>query len=298
MATNTFQRYSWLIETLSRLRYAEFKEIQAEWKSSGLNLYNDDLPKRTFRNHITAIADQFNLYIEYKKGRGFYIANPEDLESSRIKQWMISTLSTYNFLADCQDLKDRILFEEVPSCHRDLPPIIQAMRNQCALTFMYQSHFSMEAHPVEVEPYCLKLFKRRRYLVGREIETEKLKTYALERMTEMDETAHAYSIPTSFNADEYFINYFGIITHGKPELIKLKAIPLEAKYLRALPLHHSQEETETYDEYSIFTLYLSPTWDFKQELLSRANQIEVLAPASLREWMKDTISKMHHIYQL
>jgi hypothetical protein len=30
-----------------------------------------------------------------------------------------------------------------------------------------------------------------------------------------------------------------------------------------------QEEVETCGEYSIFTLYFSPTWDFTQELLMR-----------------------------
>ena len=64
-----------------------------------------------------------------------------------------------------------------------------------------------------------------------------------------------------------------------------------------LPLHPSQEEVETCEEYSIFTLYLSPTWDFKQELLSRADQLEVLAPASLREWMREMIGKMMKRYE-
>jgi predicted DNA-binding transcriptional regulator YafY len=44
-------------------------------------------------------------------------------------------------------------------------------------------------------------------------------------------------------------------------------------------------------------MYLSPTWDFKQELLSRADQIEVLEPDSLREWMSDMIQKMSEKYK-
>ena len=84
---------------------------------------------------------------------------------------------------------------------------------------------------------------------------------------------------------------------GRPELVRLKVIPREAKYMRSLPLHPSQEEVETCEEYSVFTLRVAPTWDFKQELLSRADQIEVLAPASLREWMKEMIGKMMRKYE-
>ena len=57
MAVDTFRRYIWLLETIDRLGYAEFETIQSEWSRSSLNPHGEDLPKRTFRNHITAIAD-------------------------------------------------------------------------------------------------------------------------------------------------------------------------------------------------------------------------------------------------
>ena len=116
-------------------------------------------------------------------------------------------------------------------------------------------------------------------------------------MREVAETQRAYTIPAHFNAEDYFAPYYGITVDGAPELIRLKVIPREARYMRSLPLHSSQEEVETCEEYSIFTLFLSPTWDFKQELLSRADQLEVLAPASLREWMREMIGKMMGRYE-
>lgn len=297
MAVNTFRRYVWLLDTLERLQYAEFETIQEEWIRSSLNVYKEELPKRTFRNHITAISDQLCIDIEYRPGWGYYISNPEDMDESRVKQWMISSLSTYNTLMECRDLKGRILFENVPSSQKYLSKIVQAMRSDKTVSFIYKSHFSSVAHIVEVEPYCLKLFKQRWYLLALWRETGELRIYALERISDIDETEHTYSIPQNFDCEGYFNNYYGITASGKPERIKLKAIPLEAKYLRSLPLHHSQkEETET-DEYSIFTLYVSPTWDFKQELLSKANQIEILEPQHLREWFSETLGKMTEIYK-
>ena len=297
MAVDTFRRYIWLLETIDRLGYAEFETIQSEWNRSSLNPHGEDLPKRTFRNHITAIADQLYIYIEYKSGYGYYISNPEDMHESRIKQWMISTLSTYNFLSDCNDIRDKILFEDVPSSQKHLPQVLRCIRNCCALSFMYQSHFSDAAHINEVEPYCLKLFNRRWYMVGRNTDIDELRTYALERMSDLDETEHAFVIPEQFDGESYFSNQYGITADGKPETIVFKAIPLEAKYLRSLPLHHSQEELETNDKYSIFTVYLNPSWEFKHELLSRADQIEILAPESLRNWMRDTVMKIGDKYK-
>ena len=58
-------------------------------------------------------------------------------------------------------------------------------------------------------------------------------------------------------------------------------------YLRTLPLHPSQQETETCDEWSIFTYRMVPTWDLEHELLQYNDNVEVLAPQSLREQMAE-----------
>ena len=297
MAVDTFRRYVWLLELLERYQYAEFDTIQSEWMRSNLNTFNEGLPKRTFRNHINAISDQLCIDIAYRPGWGYYITNPEDLAESRIKQWLISTLSTYNTLIDCQDMKDRILFENVPSSQKYLGKVTRAMRSGKTISFMYQSHFSNEPHIVEAEPYCVKLFKQRWYLLAMSLEAGALRIYALERMSDVDETLHEFTMPKDFDCEGYFLNYYGIKADGKPEEIKLKVIPLEAKYMRSLPLHHSQKEIETTSDYSVFSLYLSPTWDFKQDLLSRADQVEVLEPESLREWMREMTEKMFYKYK-
>jgi len=63
----------------------------------------------------------------------------------------------------------------------------------------------------------------------------------------------------------------------------------QAKYLRALPLHHSQKEVETNDRHSTFTYYIKPTFDFMQELLSHGADVEVLCPAWFRKEIKVSI---------
>lgn len=297
MAIDTLRRYIWLLDIIEKYGYIEFETIQDEWMRSTLNDYRENLPKRTFRNHITAIADQLGLYIQYKKGRGYYLSNVEDIRTSQMKQWMISSLSMYNILTECQDMKDKILFEEIPSSQKYISDIIQAIRNKRAITYQYQSHFSSEPHEVMVEPYCLKLFKQRWYLLARVPEYDELRIYALERMSNLVQTSCKYKIPKDFNAEDYFYQYYGVNTNGNPQIVRIKAIPLEAKYLRSLPLHPSQKEIGTTPEYSIFSMYLSPTWDFKQELLSRADQIEVLEPDSLREWMSNMIQNMSEKYK-
>ena len=87
-----------------------------------------------------------------------------------------------------------------------------------------------------------------------------------------------FKMPKTFSPKEYFENNFGVsvYTDIKPGIIKLKVYGAHCKYLRTLPLHHSQEEIETTAHYSVFQYYIAPTSDFIRELLSSGEDIEVL----------------------
>jgi predicted DNA-binding transcriptional regulator YafY len=80
------------------------------------------------------------------------------------------------------------------------------------------------------------------------------------------------------------------------QTVKLKASAGQANYIRDLRLHESQKEVERNKEYSIFTYYLRPTFDFQQELLWNGEDIEVLEPAWLRKEMAEKIKKMWSKY--
>ena len=100
-----------------------------------------------------------------------------------------------------------------------------------------------------------------------------------------------------FEAVGFFSDSYGIVVDDKIESqrIVLRAYGYEPYYLRDLPLHHSQREINTTEEYSDFELNLKPTADFKAQLMSRGQWIEVLEPQSLAdeivEWHKNAIER-------
>ena len=83
----------------------------------------------------------------------------------------------------------------------------------------------------------------------------------------------------------------------KIEDVRLKVSALQANYLRSLPLHESQAETERNEDYSIFAMQIRPTWDFQQEILRNADEMEILEPLWLRKEIAGVVKRMWDRYE-
>ena len=299
MAKDYFDRYIWLIDTINRHGHISFKEISYLWAHSPINKLGENyLPERTFHNHREAILDTFGIEIKCDRSLGYYIANSEDMEEDGIRRWLLESLSMNNLLNESRDMRDRILFEEIPSSQRWLTAIVNAMRDNKTIEMTYQSFNRTEPTSFEAHPWCLKLFKQRWYLLARSEAYKEPRIYALDRIRAVSETQNALKIPKKFKADEFFSHYFGIIVDDcQPETIQLKVEASQVKYYKSLPLHSSQREIESTDKYTIFEYKLVPTFDFEQEVLSKGPWVEVLAPESFRDVIHADIKAMLEHYE-
>ena len=300
MAKNYFDRYVWLIDTINRHGHISFKDISYLWAHSPVNKLGENyLPERTFHNHREAILDTFGIEIKCDRSLGYYIANSDDLEGDGIRQWLLESLSLNNLLNESSDMRDRILFEKIPSAQRWLSTIVNAMRDGKMLRMTYKSFWRDEPKEYETHPYCLKLFKQRWYLLAWNPYFERMTIYAVDRIYGIDiQTNKRFKMPEDFVPSEFFDNYYGIIanTESKVQRVVLKLSAGQANYLRSLPLHWSQEETERQNDYSLFELHLCPEFDFQQELLSMGEDVEVMEPLWFRKEMAGKIKRMWNKY--
>jgi len=300
MATNQMNKYVWLVETIYRAKRISLKELNRRWLENDMS-DGQEIPERTFHKWRIAVEELFGLDI-VNEGRGdyrYYIENADELSNGSLRSWLFNTLSVSTLLQANLGMKDRILLEEIPEGKEYLPVIIEAMKNNVQLIMTYQSYWRDEEHTFEVEPYCLKLFRQRWYLVARSAYYNKVLIYALDRVRQLQATEVRFTYPKDFQPDEYFDGCFGIIAGDgtKVETVRLKASAGQANYLRSLPLHHSQEETERNDAFSIFTLRIRPTFDFIQELLRQGEGVEVLSPVWLRKEVAGMVERMWNKYK-
>lgn len=299
MAKNYFKSYIWLLETLQSRGHLTLKELQNLWLNSSVNDEKKELAQRTFHNHIKSIADIFGIEIECDhRDNTYYINNEDEIGGNSVRNWMLSALSLNSLLNECAGLKDRILFEDIPSSQRYLTTVIQAIRNENVLNVTYQSYRKPGPENLVLEPYCLREFKKRWYLYAHKDDDEGPHMFALDRIQSMETGRAKFTFPRNFNAHEYFAGIYGarVYPDMKRETVILKVSAMQAKYFKSLPLHHSQEIVEENDEFALFKYFLTPDYDFKQDVLSFGTSIEVLEPEHVRNEIGKMISELNHKY--
>ena len=304
-----FKQYIWLIETINRAGKITLAEINEQWQmteeSGGL-----PLSRTTFNRHRDAILDMFGVIIDCdrKDGNRYFIYNKEVLEDNSVQNWMFSTLSVSNMLDDNVSLQHRILLESIPSSSPHLQQIIQAMRESRRMMITYRKYGASSANSFSAAPYCIKLFRRRWYLLARmerkvapeekgKVSDGYLATFSLDRIEHLEIQETKFTIEPDFDAAAYFDQCFGIVitNDSKPVRIVLRAYGLEPYYLRDLPLHHSQKEIAKTEDYTDFEFMMYPTSDFKAHLLSRGQWLQVIFPdwlaAEMVEWIQAALDK-------
>lgn len=301
MAKNYFNRYVWLIDTIRRRGPISLADISRQWEGSAINEDGGPLPERTFHNHRIAIEDTFGIEIKCDRALGYYIANSEDLEGDGVRDWLLESLSLNNLLNETKDMRDRILFEEIPSSKKWLTVMVNAMRDGKAVEMTYKSFWDDREATFIAHPWCLKLFRQRWYVLAFSELRKEPRVYALdERMISVTETRKALKISPKFNAREFFSGFFGVFVGRelKPGTIRLKVAAAQVNYFNSLPLHPTQRRVETHEDYSVFEYFLAPTFDLRQEILRHGTQVEVLAPQSLREEIAGDIREMASLYNI
>ncbi len=294
MKTSTkFREYIWLVNTIRKAGRIPFAELQKKWLDTEMS-EGVELNRSTFNRHKDAIEDIFGIYIECERrgGYSYYIGNEDVLAEESVQNWMLSTLSVSNDVGESLSLQDRILLESIPSEYGRLGEIMEAMKKRVCLKMTYKKYGNAAPKEVTLEPYCIKLFKRRWYVFGRlhDAEGESFRIYSFDRIKEIELTGQKYDLPVGFSAKELFRDYYGILlSHDtEAERIVVRAYGNERFYVRDLPMHHSQREIGEGEDFADFELTMHATSDFCSHVLSRSNQLQVLEP----EWLVKKIKEM------
>ncbi|MCR5394381.1 MAG: WYL domain-containing protein [Bacteroidales bacterium] len=278
-----FKQYIWLVNTIHKAGSISLVEINQLWVQTEMS-GGVPLARTTFNRHKDAIQDIFGIYIECARRNNYryYIGNEEVLREESVQNWMLSTLSVSNLISESMSLQNRILLEQIPSDGAALRIVISAMKQNSRVEIEYQRYSSADSKSYAIDPYCIKLFRRRWYLLGR-FDDGGYAMFSFDRINDVRQLDERFVLDPDFDAAHFFDECFGVVIGdgSKPERIVLRAYGLEPYYLRDLPLHSTQRELESNEEWTDFEYYLRPTNDFQGYILSHGPWLKVLSPPTL-----------------
>lgn len=295
-----FKEYIWLVNTIRKARRITFAEINERWLETEMS-EGIELARSTFNRHKDAIEDIFGIYIDCDRQNGYkyFIGNDYVLREDSVQNWMLSTLTVSNIISESLSLQERILLEHIPSEGENLKAVIEAMKRSVKIVINYRRYGNNVPKEFCLEPYCIKLLKKRWYVLGhvhqnatldRE-ERDYFATFSFDRIQELRITEDKFVIDPDFDAAEYFRESFGVFVGSDipVEKVVLRAYSPERYYMYDLPLHSTQRVVKQGEDYTDFELTLRPTLDLTHHLLSRGNLIKVLSP----EWLAKEVRDMH-----
>jgi predicted DNA-binding transcriptional regulator YafY len=299
---NYINRYKLIIERLEKSP-ATFEQV-----SRHLDLHSDELGDdysisiRTFQRDIKDIYEQFGYEIANERTgdkKYFIKTRPENAD---ISNRLFDSFQMISIIQDSQKYNDIIYLESRRSKGLDnFHGLLHGINNKLEVSFLYQKYNGEPQSARKVHPLALKEAVGRWYLVCVDTKDNVLKTFGLDRISEVEFSKKPFKKLYDYNIKELFTGSFGVINDvsAEPQKVILSYNYMEGKYVEAYPIHISQKiisENKEKDEV-IIELFLRITYDFKREILSHGNRVKVLSPKSLADEIRNISIKIASKYE-
>ncbi len=291
-------RYNLIIKKLRKhpatfLEIADYLALESEIQG-----YDFNISKRTFQRDVEDIGSLYGIDIRYDFSQKVYRITFDD--RSEISERILEAFDTFNAFSISERLSNHIHFEKRrPQGTENLYGLLHAIKNRLQVSFQYHKFWDDEISQRTVEPYALKEFKNRWYLLANDLKNSKIKSFALDRLSELDISKRKFQLPKTYNVNEHFKYSFGIISPNepKPEEVILSFEPHQGKYIKTLPLHASQAILKDNADELLIRLKLFVTHDFLMEILSFGDSVKVIQPASLADEIQEVYESALKLYR-
>ena len=287
-------RYSLILKRLRANPYSTYDELESyidkqyDYLRENDESLNLGFSKRTFQRDIKEIRRTFGIDIHFStKEKGYFIAQSEN--DNKNFERMIEAFDMFNSLNMAKHLQPFIHLEKRrPQGTENLYGLLHAIKNRLRIRFSYRKFWEDEITHRIAEPYALKEFKGRWYILAKDLKDQRVKSFALDRLTSLDITKQKFQFPKDYDVEESYRYCFGIISpeDEKPQEIILSFEPVQGKYIKTLPLHQPQEVIIDNDNELRIKLKLYITHDFLMELLSFGENVQVIQPKALANQVK------------
>lgn len=282
---------------------ASFEEIsdylESKYQDKGLKLDSLKFTKRTFLRDKEAILEVFLINISYRRSSNTYAIDYDEIDEYH--EDIFDNLLLVEAYKEVKGKKNVMFFEQRKSRGLHwLNGLVHAITHQKIITLNYTKFWEGVSYKKTLEPYALKEFRNRWYLLANEKDGKGffLKTFGLDRISDLEISNSSFK-PEKIDIENYFKNSFGII-YGENEEVEEIVLSFDSEqgqYIKTLPMHHSQKVLIDNDKEYRIQLTLFPTYDFEREVLSHGERVKVISPKSFKEHLQNELKKMLKNYK-
>ena len=285
----TLLRYSAIIRCIRRAP-ASLKEINGYLeRESELHGVDLNVSKRTFQRDVQEILSLYNDEIIYDFSTRKYFVRSHNDESFNSR--ILEAFETLSVLTVNRDVSAHLDFETRRAGGlENFHGLLHAIKNHLQLNFSYQSFDQEKATLRKSNPLLLKEFKGRWYLIAKDLADDRIKTYALDRLSNPEITRKRFTVSAELDPKSIFRDSFGIIHSidgSVPERVILSFDPWQGKYAKSQPLHASQRTLVDNETEFRVELFVYVAFDLIKELLSYGPGLKVIEPDSLAQKVKN-----------
>jgi len=289
----TISIYSKIIDGTKGDHYPTKKELLNDLKDKGFKL-----GPRQFDRHLVVLRDEFGIAIEYDIFKKGYFINPEgkrDLDAFiKFLELMLSSNILIESFKDWKNAKDYISFESIGNLKgiEHLNLLLDAVKNKNLISFSHRSFESDDGVNYQIQPYLLKEYQNRWYIIGVVEGKKELRTFGIDRISDLKVLDENFIPNPKINPLKNFEHVIGLYYSDlDPEEVILSFTPQQGNYIRTLPLHHSQEILLDDDEEFRIKIFVVPNFELRQKILMLGDSVEVIEPVWFREEVIEEIRK-------
>lgn len=296
MATHVIaRRVQSLIQFIYYATFPSKEEIIEFLKGRDFNVST-----RTIERDFERLRADFGVEITYNKSKdGYYINEQESVKVHSFFKFLeiVSVADIFSeSLKDSKQILEYVDFDDSRSFKgvENLKILLIAISQNCKVTFRHENYSKNTVTQYTITPLLLKEFENRWYVVGVPGDINDIRTFGIDRV--MDLELKGLSRTNKMQYEERLAKFDNIIglhyEDNSPVKIRLLVNGVHVKYMRSLPLHHSQIiHTENEKEQYFVDFFLVPNYEFKSQILKMGPEAEVLYPNSLKQEIKEMLEE-------
>jgi len=266
------------------------------------------ISSRTLDYDFANIRADFRKELVYSKLDGGYYIDEEasDQYDSFFRFVEIATLAEIfnESLKDNNKILDLVSFDDSRSFAgiENLKEILIALSQHRKLLFSHYNFHKERSKKYEIIPLRLKEYENRWYILGKPDQIDEIWSFGIDRIDNLQiGDLHLEDLKQYKELLQKYNDIIGVSfeTEDFKERIKIELIieDIHVKYLRSLPLHHSQKIDPIKEKgKQKVTYFLIPNYEFKTQILKMGDYAEVIFPVELREEIRGMLENTLNNY--